>query len=99
MTSQLADEIFNEINKIVEISLSKILKDISTRYDIDLGELETQYIDTSNKKKKTNGYNKYNKKRRKEMLEKNSKMNFGEMSKIIGEEWRNLSEKERQKYK
>ena len=95
MSSDLAERIFKDIDNVVEKSLSKILNDISERYDIDITDIE--YIDI--KKKKINGYNKYNKKRRKEMLEENPKMDFGQMSKIIGKEWTQLSEKEKEGYK
>lgn len=94
----LSKEIFEKINTVVESALKDILNDISKRYDIELNELEREYMNIV-PKKKLNGYNKYNSKRRKELLEKNSKLDFGEMSKIIGKEWAQLSDKEKSSYK
>lgn len=95
--SKISEEIFKKLNIATESALQDILNDISKRYDIKIEELETEYLDDSIKKKK-NGYNKYNSKRRKELLEDNPNMDFGEMSKIIGEEWRNLKEEDKKKY-
>lgn len=93
---KISERIFIKINTAVESSLQDILKDISVKYDINIQDLESEFMDT--KKKKQNGYNKYNSKRRIEMLEENPKLDFGDMSKIIGEEWRNLSDEEKKQY-
>lgn len=93
----ISKKIFENINETLENSLIEILQDISQKYDININELESKEL--SIKKKKLNGYNKYNSKRRKELLEEKSDMTFGDISKIIGEEWRNLSEKEKGQYK
>ena len=61
--------------------------------------MNKQYIDKNNTKKKLNGYNKYNSKRRKELLEETPGMDFGKMSKIIGKEWAKLSDKEKEGFK
>ena len=88
--------VFNKLDITIQESLKIILEDIGARYEINMDELEGEYLD--NGKKKKNGYNRYNSKRRKEMLEENPDIEFGEMSKIIGNEWRNLSEKDKKKY-
>ena len=95
--SEISEEIFKKLNIAVEDSLKLILQDVSKRYDIKIEELETEYLDDNNKKKK-NGYNKYNSKRRKELQEKNPNMGFGEMSKIIGGEWRKMTDEEKKTY-
>ena len=96
--SNISEEIFKNLNVAVDNAIRDILKDMSKRYSIEFGELETEYISENNKKKK-NGYNKYNSKRRKELQEeKNNNMGFGEMSKIIGKEWANMTEEEKKAY-
>ena len=93
---QISEIIYKKLDKTIEESLNIILQDISKRYDIKLDDLEGEYLE--NGKKKLNGYNRYNSKRRKEMLEKNPNMDFGEMSKIIGSEWANMKDEDKKKY-
>jgi hypothetical protein len=94
--SELSEEIFKNIENSVDIALLKICTDISKRYNIDFEDIETKFMDKKQKKK--NVYNKFNKKRRKELQEEGM-TDFGKMSQIIGKEWGNLSEKDKEKYK
>ena len=50
---EISNEIFTNIEKVVEENLEKILKDISEKYGIELEELENKYIDKKVKDKKT----------------------------------------------
>ena len=92
-----AEQIFKKINTSVESALKDILKDISKRYDVNLEDLENEFLNETTKKRK-NGYNKYNSKRRKELLDKKPNMDFGEMSKIIGKEWATMTKKDKELY-
>ncbi len=85
----ISKKICNDLDIAVESALESIVKDISVRYNIDINELEAGVL---NKKRKKNEYTKYNSKRRKELLEKNPKLKFGEMSKIISKEWSKMTE-------
>jgi len=86
--TEISSEICKKINTAVESALEIMIKDISERYEIDIKDLEANIL---NKKSKQNEYTKYNSKRRKELLEENSKYKFGEMSKIISIEWAKLN--------
>ena len=86
--STISNKVFNKINKAVESSLKEILKDISKRYEIEYSQLENEFFEN---KKKKNEYTIYSSKRRKELKKEHPDMDFGEMSKIIGEEWRELN--------
>ena len=86
--SQVSNKVFNKINRAVESSLKDILKDISKRYEIEYSELENEFFEN---KKKKNEYTIYSSKRRKELKKENPDMDFGEMSRIIGQEWRELN--------
>ena len=86
----ISKKVCNDLNIAVESALEIIIKDISVRYNIDIKELEFEVL---NKKTKQNEYTKYNSKRRKELLEKNPKYKFGEMSKIISKEWAKMTKK------
>lgn len=90
----MSEEICTIINTAVDSALKIMLKDISIKYKIDIGDLEA---DVLNKKKKQNEYTKYNSKRRKELLEENPKYKFGEMSKIISLEWGKMTKEEEKK--
>jgi len=85
----ISKKICNDLDIAVESALESIVKDISVRYNIDINKLEAGVL---NKKRKQNEYTKYNSKRRKELLEKNPKYKFGEMSKIISKEWSKMTE-------
>ena len=94
MKKNISERVCNKINKAVESAVNDIIKDISKKYNISLQELESEYL---NKKKNQNRYTRYSSKRRKELSD-DPEMNFGNASKIIGEEWGKLSEKERTEY-
>lgn len=94
MKKKISERVCIKINKAVESAVKDIIKDISKKYDIPLQELEMEIF---NKKKNQNRYTRYSSKRRKE-LQENPDINFGDASKIIGEEWRKLSEKDRIEY-
>lgn len=97
--TKISERIFNNINSVVESSVQEILKDVSLKYNIDYKDLNMEFLDKKKKKEK-NGYNKYNSKRRKELLKDNKTLSrdFGDMSKIIGEEWEKLTNEEKNFY-
>ena len=95
MPKNISERILTQLDKAAEKTLTMLLKDISDREDIDYKELESEFL---NKKKKQNGYTKYSSKRRKELIEQNPDKKFGDLSKIIGDEWSKLTDKEKLNY-
>ena len=85
-----------------------LLNDISKKYDIPIEELETEYISqfkivkrNTNKKGKMNGYSIFLKDKEvdEDLRTRFPEKAFGQLSKLKGETWRNMSDIDKKLYK
>ena len=75
-----------------------IIKDISNNHNISQENL-VKCISHKNKKFRKNAYTIYSSLYRKEIKKQHPEKNFGEISKIVGKMWKNLSNEEKNIYK
>jgi hypothetical protein len=75
-----------------------VLKDISTKYDINIEDL-VKTIPYNNKKYKKNAYTVFSSHHRKKIKIENPEKSFGEISKIVGTMWKNIPQEEKNEYK
>ena len=110
--NSLEDENFNKENqnKLFQKHLTKltqnihnilfdiIIIDISKKYNIPQKEL-VKCIPFKNKKFKKNAYTIFSSSHRKKIKQLYPEKNFGEISKMVGSKWKQLSDEEKQVYK
>ena len=90
------------LDKLVQIChnilFDIIMKDISNNHNISQENL-VKCISHKNKKFRKNAYTIYSSLYRKEIKKQHPEKNFGQISKIVGQMWKNLSSEEKKKYK
>ena len=75
-----------------------IISDLSKKYNIPQKEL-VKCIPFKNKKFKKNAYTIFSSSHRKKIKQLHPEKNFGEISKMVGSKWKQLSDEEKQVYK
>lgn len=97
MNKNISHKIVNKISKVCESVYLDIIDDIAKTHKISKEKLK-KYHPKYNTKKRKNAYTIFSSKYRSTIQKENPDKNFGQISKIIGEMWKNLEKKEKDKY-
>ena len=89
---------FGSRQNIHNILFDIIISDLSKKYNIPQKEL-VKCIPFKNKKFKKNAYTIFSSSHRKKIKQLHPEKNFGEISKMVGSKWKQLSDEEKQVYK
>ena len=92
----ISKKVLNKINRACDSAFQDIIADISETYNIDKDELKTYSL--KSKKRDKNGYTIFSSEKRMELKNEYPDKDFGEISKKVGEIWKELSQEEKEKY-
>lgn len=94
--TDISKKIFNKINRACDSAFQDIISDLSTTYNIEQDELKVYCL--KSKKRDKNGYTIFSSDKRVELQKQYPNKDFGELSKIIGEQWKELSQTDKGNY-
>lgn len=94
---------YQRIKKNIDSSILTFLSQLSEKYDISEDALKEEWKEfSSNKKKNTNkkmsAYQNFCKERRPELKKEHPDISFGQLSKMLGAEWRDMEASKKKEY-